>query len=90
MTYFIRHDGQDYGAWEADTAENALLACLTDADRTRLYGVELLSNSENYGAGDGRSWGNGAEDRSAFWYVAHEGLVSVYRAFDLDGPANAL
>lgn len=76
--YQIMHDGQDWGRFSGPSMSEALLACLHDADRTRQYQVELLSHSENYGQGDGRMWGNGAQDRSRFWYVQGNGEIGVF------------
>lgn len=73
----------DYGTFSGTDAADAVLACLRDADRTREYGTpRLLSTSPTFGIGartqDGS--GNGAADRSGWWYVrtATGEFVGVY------------
>lgn len=75
--------GEDYGSYPADTPEAAVLACLRDADRTREYETpELLSRHLGYGRGHtGQVNGNGADDRSGWWYVSEADtgvFVGVY------------
>lgn len=78
----ITNDGDDYGTWTGETAAHALLACLADADHTREWRVEHLSDNAGYGKGASTSttWGNGAQDRSRFWYVATDSVTRVFVA----------
>jgi hypothetical protein len=73
--------GEDYGAWDGDTPEAALLACRRDADRTRpVPAVRHLSDAAAYGRGSDALNGNGADDRSDWWYVRalDTGRLGVY------------
>jgi hypothetical protein len=85
MTNFeITHDGSSWGSWSGETAEEALLACLADSDRTRTWKLEHLSNSASYGKSAPRVSlsGNGAQDTDRFWYVENDGAVAVFSASD--------
>lgn len=81
-SYQITHDDQDWGTFEAASAGEALLACMHESDRTRIWGVEHLSNSFEFGKGSGRMNGNGAQDTQNFYYVDGGSDRGVFRAFD--------
>ncbi len=81
----IENGGEDYGTFTAATAEDAVLAVLSDMDRTREYSaVEQLSHSRDFGRPADRVNGNGGQDRSGWWYVEADGrFVGVYVAHEV-------
>jgi hypothetical protein len=87
LTFSILNDGNDYGEFAGETAAEALLAALRDSDPTRRYGTpELLTHSADYGRGSAALNGNGAQDRSRFWYVTDaDDCVSVFQLPEVRG-----
>lgn len=79
----IEQGGQDYGTYDAESAEGAVRAAARDADRTREYeAVDQLSESVDFGRGTpGVVNGNGAQNRDDWWYVEQDGrFVGIYVA----------
>lgn len=71
--------GEEWGEWEAETPEGAVLAALNDNERVPREPVRCLSNNASFGEGAARVNGNGAQDRSDWWFVSLDGtFVGVY------------
>jgi hypothetical protein len=75
----------DYGTWEADSPEDAILQALRDADWSRQYETpRQMSASPDYGrgatGGSNGNAGNAAQDRSGWFFVATDAgqFVGVY------------
>jgi len=83
MSYTITHDDTDYGTFSAGSPTEALLCALKNADRTRSYEVDHISDSPNYGMGSLATNGNGAQDRSRYFYVTDGCQTSVFVAKEI-------
>jgi hypothetical protein len=80
--FAITHDDTDWGSYEADDSETALMKCLQSSEPHVQWRVTFLSNSPSYGTSTpGRIQGKGGDDTSRFWYVRQDAnRVGIYRA----------